>query len=293
MLRRYRLLFGGLLLVALLLGAVLAYSGMWPPVYVVESASMQHSDTESRFGIIDTGDMVIVQRSDGAGVRTYVDCYLDGDRSFGDYGDVIIYQRYGLSDVTPVIHRAMLRLVYNASGPSFDIPSLAALPAEKWGNGNLPDGRWWHLGGVVEVFEIGYRSATLRVDLAALLSLYVGQGLSHDGLITMGDHNLEHVNGEWLGIYDQASPAICREPIKDEWIVAEAQIEIPWLGLIKLYAGGNLPPDTPNNSKTGLIAVIVLLIVVPLTIDITGSVLRKKGIHPWADLRKRFRRERD
>jgi signal peptidase len=291
-LKRYRVLFGSVLVVALLLVALLVYSGIWPPVYVVESASMQHSDTKSRLGIIDTGDMVIVQRSDGTGVRTYVECYPDGDRSFGDYGDVIIYHRYGLADVTPVIHRAMVRLVYNSTGPSFDVPSLAALPAEKWGNGMSPDGQWWALEGVVEIFDVGYRSATLRVDLAALLSFYMNYGLSHDGIITMGDHNVNLVGNEWLGIYDQASPTICREPIKDEWIVAEARAEIPWLGLIKLYVGGNLPPDTPENSKTGLLAVLVLVIVVPLALDLTVGVLHKRGIHPWSELKKRFKREK-
>jgi signal peptidase I len=290
--KRYRAPVIGVLLVLVILGGMLAYSGMWPPVFVVESASMQHSDTESKLGVIDTGDLVLIQGSNGGGVRTYVESYSDGHRSFGDYGDVIIYERYGRSDTTPIIHRAMVRLVYNETANSFDVPSLALLPADKWSGGN-EDGRWWNLTTFFEVYDVGYKEATLKVDLASLLDYYRGRDLSHDGFITMGDHNIQYSNGEFVGIYDQSTTTICREPIMDEWVVGEAKQEIPWLGLIKLWVGGDMPANTPENSKTNLVVLLVLLIVLPLAFDITSSQLKKRGIDPWARLVDRLKRKKD
>jgi len=288
----YKVLVGGLIIVALLLLAMLVYAGMWPPVYVVESASMQHSDDRSYLGIIDTGDLVVVQSSDGSEVLTYVECYPDGQRAFGDYGDVIVYERYGRSDYTPIIHRAMVRLEYNMTSSSFDVPSLAGLPADKWGNGGVEDGRWWNLTDVVEIYEVGYRSALLRVDLASLLSYYADRGLEHDGIITMGDHNVAFSGGQYVGIYDQSTATICREPVMDEWIVGEAKVELPWLGLIKLWVNGNLPESTPDNSKTGIVAVLALVIIVPLALDLAGFLLQRRGIDVWARIRERLRRRK-
>lgn len=291
-LKQYKVLVGGVLIIALLLLAVFVYAGMWPPVYVVESASMQHSDDRSFIGTIDTGDLVIVQSSDGSEVRTYVESYPDGHRTFGDYGDVIVYERYGRSDDTPIIHRAMLRLEYNSTSSSFDVPSLAALPADKWGNGLSEEGRWWNLTGVVEVYDVGYRSALLRVDLSSLLDYYADRNLEHDGMITMGDHNVAFSGGQYVGIYDQSSAAICREPIMDEWLVGEAKAEVPWLGLIKLWVNGDLPASTPDNSKTGLMVVLALVILVPLALDLTGLVLQRRGIDIWAGIKDRLRRKK-
>jgi signal peptidase len=288
---QYKVLVGGLLIIALLLLAMLVYAGMWPPVYVVESASMQHSDERSFLGTIDTGDLVIVKSSDGSGVRTYVESFPDGHRTFGDYGDVIVYERYGRSDFTPIIHRAMLRLEYNITSDSFDVPTLAALPVDKWGNG-VEEGRWWNLTGVVEIYDVGYRSAVLRVDLASLLDYYADRNLVHDGIITMGDHNVAFSGGEYVGIYDQSTSTICREPVMDDWIVGEAKAELPWLGLIKLWVNGNLPASTPENSKTSLLVVLALIILVPLALDFTGLMLQKRGIDVWAGVKDRMRRKK-
>jgi signal peptidase len=292
LLKQYKVLVGGLLIIALLLLAVFVYAGMWPPVYVVESASMQHSDDRSFIGTIDTGDLVIVQSSDGSEVRTYVESYLNEHRTFGDYGDVIVYERYGRSEETPIIHRAMMRLEYNSTSSSFDVPSLAALPAEKWGNGLSEDGRWWNLTDVVEVYDVGYRSAVLSVDLSSLLDYYADRNLDHDGIITMGDHNVIFTGGQYVGIYDQSTSAICREPVMDDWIVGEAKAELPWLGLIKLWVNGNLPASTPQNSKTGLMVVLALVILVPLALDMTGMLLQKRGIDVWARIKDKLRRKK-
>ena len=72
--------------------------------------------------------------------------------------------------------------------------------------------------------------------------------------------------------------------------MAEAKLELPWLGLVKLWVNGDMPANTPENSKTNLLVLLALLIVVPLAIDLAGLVLQRRGIDPWATLRERLRR---
>jgi hypothetical protein len=145
---------------------------------------------------------------------------------------------------------------------------------------------------VVEVYDVGYRSAVLSVDLASLLDYYADRNLEHDGIITMGDHNVAFSGGQYVGIYDQSTATICREPIMDEWIVGEAKAELPWLGLIKLWVNGDLPASTPDNSKTGLLVVLALIIVVPLALDFAGLMLQKRGMDPWARVKEKLRRRK-
>ncbi|MFA6804979.1 MAG: S26 family signal peptidase, partial [Candidatus Methanomethylophilaceae archaeon] len=71
----------------------------------VESWSMQHSD-ESQLGVIDTGDMVILKNKDSySQLTTYVEGDTSGDSSFGEYGNVVVYERNPSSNLNPVIHR--------------------------------------------------------------------------------------------------------------------------------------------------------------------------------------------
>ena len=55
------LFIAGAIVIIIILG-LFAYSGLWPPLVVVESESMQHSNTTSYIGVIDTGDLVIVKK---------------------------------------------------------------------------------------------------------------------------------------------------------------------------------------------------------------------------------------
>ena len=82
-----------IVVVAVVMSALMLYSGMSRPLTVVESKSMQHSDTTSYLGIIDTGDMVVMISPDKRTPTTYVEGYQNGHCSFGSYGDVIIYYR--------------------------------------------------------------------------------------------------------------------------------------------------------------------------------------------------------
>src|SRR2546427_2104456 len=94
------------LIVAIVMGLLFAYTQVWPPMVVVESESMQHASTTSSVGVIDTGDLVLVQavraKSD---LTTYVEARAMGYETYSNFGDVIIFHAPGRSlDQTPIIH---------------------------------------------------------------------------------------------------------------------------------------------------------------------------------------------
>jgi len=90
-------------MVGLLLFAV---SGLWPPLVAVESGSMEpHMEKNDLVFIVDEERFA----GDGAvdGVVTYQQGQESGVRSFGSYGEVIVFQPNGDTGV-PIIHRAHL-----------------------------------------------------------------------------------------------------------------------------------------------------------------------------------------
>src|SRR5437899_6137132 len=114
------------IIVVVFLAAIYAYAGVWPPLVVVESSSMQHSSQESFLGVIDMGDMVFQSPAPTrADVVTYLQGRASGYSTYGDYGDVIIFRRSSSS--TPVIHRAIIYVTVNTNNTA-DIPNLALLP---------------------------------------------------------------------------------------------------------------------------------------------------------------------
>src|SRR2546428_8276368 len=91
-------------IVGIAIGSIFAYSGVWPPMVVVESGSMQHSSSASYLGVIDTGDLVLVQAvdSDPGLVTTYVQGRATGYDTYSNYGDVIVFHPPGAPpSVTP------------------------------------------------------------------------------------------------------------------------------------------------------------------------------------------------
>src|SRR6059036_3091676 len=109
------------IIVVVFLAAIYLYTGVWPPLVVVESASMQHSDQESFLGVIDTGDMVFQQAAPTrADVVTYLEGRATGYATYGDYGDVIIFRRP--IDPVPVIHRAIMYVTLHYANRTADVP---------------------------------------------------------------------------------------------------------------------------------------------------------------------------
>jgi signal peptidase len=69
------------------------------PAVAVESGSMLPN--------IGIGDVVIIQSFDKTSIHTYEAGLVSGYKSFDNYGDVILYRKYGSTTETPIIHRAM------------------------------------------------------------------------------------------------------------------------------------------------------------------------------------------
>jgi signal peptidase len=258
----------------IILGAVFAYSGIWPPLVVVESKSMQHG-TESSIGIIDTGDIVVVKDvSSVSDVVPYLDGVATGYKTYGEPGDVIVYYKSGMAK--PIIHRAICNLIFNKTGGGFDIPALKDIPSEMWA---LPGAEkvWWNIKTTLELYDIGYMRINVEIKLGSMLA-QMGSS-AHGGLITMGDYNWFVEDNVLKGRIDQSAiSAVRNEPIIADWIIGKARGELPWFGLLKLYVSGGVPSDAPKNSQTNLLVSLALIIVVPIGLDVANSVMKSRGV---------------
>lgn len=261
------------IIVIIIIGSIYLYTGNWPPVVVVESNSMQHSNDESYLGVIDTGDLVLVKSIDSEDdIVPYMKGKRIGHETYSEYGDVLIFRKNGYpsSSVTPVIHRAILWLEYNETSHSFDIPELKHHKANVSADGEWyvvgGEQRWYNLSGTIVLRDIGHDHLPVSINLGTILSLYESQGVEpHSGFITLGDNN---GGGYDQGNMDDGHGARVR-PVKPEWIVGKGRGEIPWFGLIKLYfQDPDIREDAPSNSWTMLFVTLVLIIAVPICIDI-------------------------
>ncbi len=253
-------------------GALSYALGTWPPFMVVESRSMQHDNNISAIGVIDTGDVVVVSEPQAYGApRTYLDSLRDGYRSFGDYGNVIIYQPP--DEDVPIVHRALCELVYNSSARGFDIPGLANLPDDAW---SVPgeDRSWRGLDDWVELYGIGYAGVTVSIDLNSTYRAVAED--PHGGLVTMGDNNWEDVDGERIGIVDQGS--LVDGPIKWEWVIGKVIGEVPWLGTLRLWLTGTMPPYMPVNSVFLLFASVASIILLPAALWALARAVERRRV---------------
>jgi signal peptidase len=245
--------------VASILLAMYAYTGLWPPLVVVESNSMMHSEDTSYVGVIDTGDLVLVKSVGSASdIETYMSGYSSGHKTYGDYGDVIIYKVNGNDIGTPIIHRAIVYLEANADGESFRCEDLRDVDDGKWTTSN-PSDTWDRLTSVLRILEFGYQSETVTIDTTRLVVA--------DGFITKGDHN-DNV--------DQSLPGR-NTPVKTSWVVGKARGEIPWFGLLKLWSTDSLKSEAPENSVRNLWISLALIVIGPILADVVVTYkIRKK-----------------
>ena len=112
------------LVVFILLMILWSYTGQWlgAPMVAIESGSMMHLDEGfGRVGFIDAGDMVLLvkvnEKNDiltrGSNLGGEKANGLGGFQTYGDYGDVIIYKKYGKTNEDQIIHRAICWIDYN------------------------------------------------------------------------------------------------------------------------------------------------------------------------------------
>ena len=244
------------------LGGMFFYSGQITPYSVVISGSMQHGD-QSSVGVIDTGDVIVVRDLDKIGgidgIRSYVDGYHENYSKFGEFGDVIIYERGGNQNA--VIHRAILWLDWN--GTSWDAPSLDGFPGWSVTSGN-PDGTG--MNGVLTMTEIGFSKKTVSLDLDTLPRI--------DGFATMGDSKKNAGFDQTLHI---ANGLIGENRIK-----YVAGFEIPWIGAIKMHLDGNpnvsqIPSNSIPNLVASMVCVIIAIIGLALVMSIASSIRKDHG----------------
>ncbi len=231
-------------------------SGASSPFTVVESQSMQHDSGRSDIGTIDTGDMVLVRSLDKHGkIITYVEGSQTGYSRFGEYGDVIIYERGGGQN--PVIHRAILWLEYNNDElKTWNAPSLANWEyRSQW---YCPSGfDYGHLSGTLTLYNVGEFGKKVSVNLSQIQP--------NSGYLTMGDSR-DNTN------FDQTM-GIINSPINDGLIKSVAWKEIPWLGAVKLIMKDNAvalnacAPNSVPNLIFAMASFVISLILVSFLMD--------------------------
>ncbi|HLF05757.1 MAG TPA: S26 family signal peptidase [Thermoplasmata archaeon] len=247
------------ILILLLLGPPFIYAGGWPPVVSVESPSMEHGSPG--VGTLDVGDLVIIKRVASANdVVTYAEGRATGHSTFGEFGDVILFNRP--AGGSPIIHRAILWLDYDQASGTWNAPELLG----------LANGRDWSRsdGGAsptrippgVELRLLGVRTA--GGDIAIALS----QLDPVDGFITKGD------NIQTNRIIDQHSTNIApRHPIEATQLVGVARGELPCVGLVTLAIIGKTQYATSDHATCA-----VLMIALIVFIGWVGHTLVVKGV---------------
>ncbi len=147
---------------AVFLLASLSHFLLGVSMWAIESGSM---DPNMRMG-----DLVITRGVPRTGIVTYQDGAISGYESFGEFGDVVLYRKYGRNGETPIIHRAMYYV--DAGEPMWE----------------------------------------------------KGPPAPHAGYITKGDHNS----------YSDQYCGVCREPIREEWVIGVARFRVPYAGYVRL-----------------------------------------------------------
>lgn len=254
-----------LAIIVVLLVSLFAYTGNWPPMYVVESDSMQHGLVD-RVGLINTGDLVLAQRVSPSTIQPYVVAMQDGYTTYGEFGDVLLYYPNGLTGATPIIHRSILYLEANPNG-TFNAPGLAGLTcgfgSQYAYTASTPSGcGTQNLSGTIVLHHIGWRSVSVAIDLTV-----VGRA---SGFVTMGDNNFNASNTSW-GLADEPSLTSLVQP---GWILGAARGMIPWFGSLKLLLEGNAQLVPPQSWE--LLGVTVVGIV--LAAMLVHFLLRAEGV---------------
>jgi signal peptidase I len=259
-------------IIALLLVGLYAYTGNWPPVYVVESDSMQHGPTDV-LGLINTGDLVLAQRASTEQITPYVVGLKTGYSTYGEYGDVLLYSPNGQS-TTPVIHRAILYLEWDPRDSAYNVTDLSGLPCGSQAGSGFSyssDGGCGitDLDGTLTLYNVGWHSVDVSVDLG---SAALGE---HSGYLTMGDNNFDQgctPGQNCVGFSDQT--AGISEIVEPSWIIGVARGMLPWFGSLKLLLEGNAA-EVPAQSWQFLGITIVGLILLAFGIH---YALRAEGI---------------
>ena len=244
-------------LVALILGAMWISTGSFPPMVVVESGSMMHDIEDGSVGAIDAGDLVLVMHPSRKQVITLVEATQEENpnynyHSHGMPGDFIIYKKNGGNE-TPVIHRALLKVVANST---------------------IQGSETWDVSGT-NIKNVQSISMTIKYKCNFHGNLTINNWIpNHEGYLTTGDNPKS--NGCKIdqlaatgqdprnGLKDEYGNPVTA--VKEEWILGIASSELPWIGSIKLLASGNHLSVT-DKSWFNLTVSVILLLAIPGIIE--------------------------
>ncbi len=191
------------------------YSGIWPPMMVVSSGSMTHEDGPfGHIGSIETGDIVIPRKIGFDEIVTWEVGNKTGYKTYGDFGDVIIYYKRGDKNQSPVIHRAITRVDGDKSVNMTNARGYTALIEIKERIPSMSYNVW------ITVWE---PSGELKVE-----KIKIEDSVDRNTLITWGDNNKAPDQ-----VSNKLSPPIS-DPIKPDWFVGVSRGEFPWIGLLSL-----------------------------------------------------------
>ena len=278
-------------MITLLVLAMWAHTGSMPPLVVVESNSMQH-DSSGEIGTIDAGDLILVHAPEDNRIITFAEATdpkseYYGYESLGMEGDVIIYERNGESDSTPIIHRAL-----------FEISIGQALPAEN--QNDCDEGVFWKdlcitSWSVPGSDQVNVKEINLVFDgvntgkyaCGGVAAQHGSQWFSvenytplNPGYVTLGDNN-DCNDDQGVFEFAQGLSSIHSgmiRPVQEDWVIGISGAEIPWLGTVKLMVSGGDSPgvsQVPGLSFVFLIAFVGIVLAAPVVIEpVVNRILR-------------------
>ena len=239
------------IVILIIVAVMFAYTGVWPPMVVIESGSMMHDDSPyGKIGTIDPGDFTFVKKVNSRNdIVTYYQGEKTGYKTYSNYGDVIVYVKNGVGG-TPVIHRAMCWVEVNITeeGVFYDVPEL----------------NYYHLSAIT-ITELNLHNYDPKVN--------------HSGFLTKGDANNGCDQDSSAGIEDELGRKV--EIVKLEWIVGKAEGEIPWFGGIKLSVddwsrGTNNAGNIAQDCWVMLGISVLILFTLPIAADYSFQLLSVK-----------------
>ena len=270
-------------MITIIVLAMWAHTGSMPPLVVVESNSMQH-DENGEIGTIDAGDLILVHSKESKRIVTFVESHDKNHESYGYEslgmgGDVIIYERNGEKESTPIIHRALFMIEVSSFTETND--------NEQCDSGTLWDNMCvltWTVPGsdqvsVEKVNLLFDGNQTAKYPCEGYAAMH-GSNYYHienftpanPGYITLGDNNNcnddQGVFAFAEGISSLHSGII--KPVRYEWVIGVSGEEIPWLGTVKLLVSGGDSPgasQVPGLSFVYLVTFILVVLALPVIVE--------------------------
>ena len=278
-------------MITLLVLAMWAHTGSMPPLVVVESNSMQH-DSNGEVGTIDAGDLILVHSPEDNRVITFAEATdpksdYYGYESLGMEGDVIIYERNGESDSTPIIHRALFEISIGESVPAENQDGCEGsvfwngLCVLSW---SVPGSDQVNVKEINLVFD---GVSTGKYSCGGVAAQHGSEWFSvenyspmNPGYITLGDNN-DCNDDQGVFEFAQGLSSIHSgmiRPVQEDWVIGISGAEIPWLGTVKLMVSGGDSPgvsQVPGLSVVFLIAFVGAVLAAPAVIEpLINRILR-------------------